>query len=62
MNGFLAYVRIGLAVGVVAAGLFFNSSDLIGQSTGTNTTSSQSAKNDTKPAAVPDGVDILSDT
>ena len=63
MNGSLANVRIGLAVGVLAAaGLFISSSDLVGQSTGTNaSTSSPSAKNDTKPTLT-SGVEILTDT
>jgi TonB family protein len=64
MNGSLANVRIGLAVGVLAAAaLFFNSSDLVCQSTGANTaTSSPSAKDDTKPTALSSGVEILTDT
>jgi TonB family protein len=64
MNCSLANVRIGLAVGVLAAtGLFFRSSDLVGQSTGADpATSSPSAKNETKPTALPGGVEILTDT
>ena len=64
MNGSLANVRIGLAVGVLAAaGLFISSSNLACQSTGANAaTSSPSAKNDTKPAALSSGVEILTDT
>ena len=63
MNGSLANVRIGLAVGVLAAGLFFSSSDLVGQSTGANAaTSSPSAKNDKKPTALSSGAEILTDT
>jgi TonB family protein len=64
MNSSLANVRIGFLVGVLAAaGLFFSSSDLVGQSTGSNVaTSSPSAKDDTKPAALSSGVEILTDT
>jgi TonB family protein len=63
MNGSLANVRIGLAVGVLAAaGLFFSSSDLVGQSGPNAATSSPSAKNDTKPTALSSGVEILTDT
>jgi TonB family protein len=64
MNGSLANVRIGLAVGVLAAaGLFISSSDLVGQSTGANAAiSSPSSKNDTKPTALSSGVEILTDT
>ena len=64
MNGSIVKARIGLAVGVLAAaGLFFSSSDLVGQSTGASAaTSSPSAKNDTKPTALSSGVEILTDT
>ena len=64
MKGSLANVRMGLVMGVLAAaGLFFSSADLVGQSTGANAaTSSQSAKNDTKPPALSSGVEILTDT
>jgi TonB family protein len=63
MNGSLANVRVGLAVGVLAAGLFFSPSDLVGQSTGASAaTSSPSAKNDTQQPALSSGVEILTDT
>jgi TonB family protein len=64
MSGSLASVRIGLAVGMLAAaGLFFSSSDLVGQSTGAHAAaSSSSAKNDTKPTDLSSGVEILTDT
>jgi TonB family protein len=64
MNGSLANARIGLAVGVLAAaGLFFSSSDLVGQSAGASAAaSSPSAKNDTKQTAPSSGVEILTDT
>jgi TonB family protein len=64
MNGPLANARIGLAVGVLAAAaLFFNSSDLVGQSNGANAAvSSPSAKNDTRQIAPSSGVEILTDT
>ena len=64
MSGSLANARIGLAVGVLAAaGLFFSSSNLVGQSTGASAAaSSPSAKNDTKQPALSSGVEILTDT
>jgi TonB family protein len=63
MNGSVANIRIGLAVGLLAGGLFFSSSDLDGQSTGASAAaSSPSAKNDTKPTALSSGVEILTDT
>jgi TonB family protein len=64
MNGSLMNARIGLAVGVLAAaGLFFSSSNLVGQSTGASAAaSSPSAKNDTKQPALSSGVEILTDT
>jgi TonB family protein len=64
MNGSLPNARIGLAVGVLAtAGLFFSSSDLVGQNTGANAAaSSPSAKNDTKQPDLSKSVEILTDT
>jgi TonB family protein len=64
MNGSLANARIRLTVGVLAAaGLFFSSSDLVGQSTGASAAaSSPSAKTDTKPTSSSGGVEILTDT
>jgi TonB family protein len=63
MSGSFANVRIGLAVGVLAASLFFDASDLVGQSSGASSApSSPPAKNDTKPAAPSSGVEILTDT
>ncbi len=63
MNRSLANVRIGLAVGVLAGGLFFSFSDLLGQSTGASASpTSPSAKNDTKPTPLSSGVEILTDT
>jgi TonB family protein len=66
MNGSVANIRIGLAVGLLAGGLFFSSSDLVGQSTGASAgASSPSAKDDTKKTALSNpqtGVEILTDT
>jgi TonB family protein len=66
MNGSVANIRIGLAVGLLAGGLFFSSSDLVGQSAGASAgESSASAKDDTKKTALsnpPTDVEILTDT
>jgi TonB family protein len=66
MNGSLANARIGLAVVLATAALFFSSSDLIGQSTGASVgASSPAAKDDTKNTALsnpPTSVEILTDT
>jgi hypothetical protein len=67
MTGSVANARIGLAVRVlIAAGLFFSSLDVVGQSTAAGAaTSSPSAKDETKRGAASNqqtGVEVLTDT